>query len=647
VPTIYHYTEPLVVSSERYTELLTRQGWYSTPTLPTQNIDRTPSTVNINLRDFGVDGTGNNDETTKLQTALTQAASVGGTVQMFGIHPVSATLNVPSGVQLSSLKGVAKIRVAAGFNFPVIKLDNVEARLNNFKIVKDAGAVAGASGHGVYIVGNAESVAVDHVWVDGASAGFYAGGQLGATPGLVKRLVFLRCRATNSNVFGYWIDDVDGFELVGCISNVSALDAVKLRKNTHNVQLTGGYFTGAVGGDGLDAYAGGDSFSINGGIYSGNHINGITIKTDSLSLSDPSGYGHVRNITISNVIAQDNVVGNGLTVHRSSGNPDDPTLPLVSRVSILGGSYDRNANYGIYLLSRQVSVVAPHCSANGLDGIYLEPACMDIDIVSPQIGGNSQTTINTRSGIHLDGTRIRLRGGSSIGVFTPDARNEADIAAGTKQQKYGVNIASTAVEVSYDDVTCLYNATGAINDASSKAHIKAWGATLLKNDQYVTIEGTRSTLAPTLNVEYAMPIWIAQPGAIKAVGIEVTTGVATAVARIGIRRHNFMNAPGAVLGQITIAADTTSTSGIEAALSVAFPYAGLYFVTCTMQTITATLRSASQGNALAYAGSLATAVSATPLMGYQTAATITGALVDAYVVSNRIGAGPLVVLKGA
>jgi hypothetical protein len=645
MPTIYHYTEPLLVSSERYGELITRTGWYSTPTSPTLNQDRSPTATVVSLRDFGVDGTGNHDETTQLQNALTQAASVGGTVQMFGIHPVSNTLNIPSGVQLSSSKGVAKIKVAAGFNFPVIKLDAVEARLTGFKIVKDAGAAAGASGHGVYIVGNAKGVTLDHVQVDGAMNSFYFAGQNGAVAGVIRQMVLVRCRAMNSGQYGYWVDSVNGIELVGCSSDVSGLDGVKLRMKTFGVQMHGGYFTGAIGGDGLDSFAGGDSFSITGGVYSGNSINGITIKSDSLNLTDPSTYGYVRNITIANVIAQDNG-GNGLTLHRH-GSTDDATIPMLTRASVFGGLYDRNVNYGLYLLGHQISVVAPHCTENGLEGIYLMPNSVDIDIINPHVAGNSKTTAGARAGIRLDGTRVRVRGGSSIGTSVVGATSDADVAAGTQYQKYGLEIASTAVDASYDDITCLYNTTANILDSSTKAHIKEWGAAILRTGQYITIEGTRSTLAALLNVEYAMPIWIGRPGSISAVGIEVTTGVATCVGRIGIRRHIQMNAPGPLLGQVTIAADTTNSAGIETPLSVYFPYAGLYFITYTNQVAASTLRSAAQGNGFAFAGSIATAVTATPLMGYQTAATVSGVLTDTYTISNRIGAGPLVVLKGA
>lgn len=643
---VYHWTEPITVPDQaRANKLLTRAGWFVTPTLPTANVDRAAPSPVIDLRDFGTDGKGNHDETSILQTAMNQAAVVGGRVSMFGVHPVSATLNVPSGIELTSSKGVARVKVAAGFNFPVLKLDAVEARLNNFKIAKESGTVAGVNGHGIYIVGNSKAVTVDHVWIDGAKNGVYTAGQLGAVAGTVRQLILLRCRATNSQQYGYWIDETNEIEIVGCVSEVSGLDGIKLRMKAFNVQLSGGYFTGAVGGDGLDAFAGGDSFSINGGVYSGNGINGITIKSDTLNLTDPSTYGYVRNVTVANVIAQDNG-GNGLTLHRH-GSLDDPAIPMLTRASVFGGLYDRNVNYGLYLLVHQASIVAPHCTKNGLEGIYLNTNCLDIDISHPHVTGNSQTTPGFSSGIRLDGTRIRLRGGSSIGTAVDGATNDADVAAGTKTQKYGVYIAPTGNDISYDDTTCLYNLTAPIFDASSKAHIKEWGGALLRLNEYIGIEGARSTLAPTLNVEYAMPIWIAYPGMSKAFGIEVTTGVATAVARIGLRRQLFMSRPGAVLAQLTIDASTTGASGIEALMDVYWPYAGLYFLTYTAQVATATVRSASQGNAFIYTGSLATAVTATPLMGYQTAATVTGALTDTYTVSNRIGAGPLVVVKGA
>lgn len=42
MPTIYHYQQPVVVSQERYDVLITRRGYYASPTIPDPNEFKTP-----------------------------------------------------------------------------------------------------------------------------------------------------------------------------------------------------------------------------------------------------------------------------------------------------------------------------------------------------------------------------------------------------------------------------------------------------------------------------------------------------------------------------------------------------------------------------------------------------------------------------
>lgn len=607
-------------------------------------------TILVDVADapYNAAGDGIVDDTAAIQSAVTAAAAARGTVLLGGIHRVTGTITLAEGVTIRSTHGTTKVVVPAGFNFPVFKIDNVRARVENLTVQKAAGTAAGANGTAVYIVGDSDGAAVTDVTADGMSSGFYVAGQLGATPGTVKRVSFTRCRATNSAVFGFQVDDSDGVELTHCQSIVSGLDGVKLRKKTKNVVLTGGYFTGAVGGDGLDAYAGGDSFIINGGVYSGNTLNGIVMKNDDLNKTDAATYGVVRNANMIGVIAQNNG-GSGIACHRSSGNPDDTTEPLNVRVNIIGCQLNNNTNYGLYLNARAVTATGISAARNGLDGIYLEPACLDVTLLGCHVAANSQTTPNARDGFHINGSRIQIIGGSAIGSDPDGATSDADLSAGTKTQRYGLRIESAATLVDTYAVNLLYNQTGPISDASGIVRATQPPAQVNYLDsggKYVVPNGIRGTLSMVANTEYAVPIWLGNGGTVVRIGCEVTVaGTAGTLIRLGIRSSS-NHVPGAVLGQATVSGAAVAT--VEATVSIAVPSDGLYWLTATAQSTGGTLptvRATTGSLAPVWAGSLATALGATALAGYSTAATVTGSLPSTYTIASRAGAPPCVAIR--
>ena len=233
---------------------------------------------------------------------------------------------------------------------------------------------------------------------------------------------------------------------------------------TKNVYINGGYFTGATGGDGLDAYAGGDTFVISGGVFSDNNINGITIKNDDLNKTDTADYGLVRNISISNVRCISNG-GYGLTIHRSSASPDDATEPLVANATVSGGLYNENTNAGILIQSRSVTLLGVQCVKNGLMGIDVKSASLDVTIIGAHVAGNSQTTSGTQDGILIDGaSRVQVIGGSSIGSAPDGATSDADISGATATQRYGIRINAGASSVIVLGMSLMYNLTAPFSD---------------------------------------------------------------------------------------------------------------------------------------------------------------------------------------
>lgn len=595
--------------------------------------------------DHGVVADGVADDTAALQAAVTAAGASQGTVTITGCVRVTGTIAVPDGVTVAGFGRRSKIVVDPGFNFPVFCFDGTTGAVRDLVVVKAPGAAAGPDGNAVQVCGDADGVTVSNVVADGMSSGFYIAGQLGTVPGVARRTLFERCTARNSAVFGYFLDECDGVELAHCTSVVSGLDGVKLRRHAHNVVVTGGWYTGAAGGDGLDAFAGGDSLTIQGAVFSGNGLNGLVIKCDDFNRTDPATYGYVRRVNVLGVIAQDNG-GSGIACHRSSGNPDDPTEPLVSGVNITAAQLDGNGCYGLYLNARRVTAVGVSATRNGLDGVYLEPACRDVDLHGVHAAGNSTTTPGGRDGIHVNGQRIRIVGGSSIGSDPDGATGDADLAAAVPTQRYGLRVEAAATDVAADGLRMLHNAAGPLSDASGSVRWAGPAAGLpLVPGMYIVPGGVRGQLPMTQFVEYAVPVLISQPGTLVRLGVEITApGAAGTIIRLGVR-GDLGHRPGPVLAESTVPADAV-TPGVEAAVSAPVAAPGVYWLVAVAQGGTPTVRcTTGPTGTTAASPSLAAALGGTPNGGYLTAANITGFLPSMYAIANRAGALPLIATR--
>src|SRR5207253_809174 len=115
--------------------------------------------------------------------------------------------------------------------------------------------------------------------------------------------------------------------------------------------------------------------------------------------------------------------------------------------------------------------------------------------------------------------RIRVVGGSSIGSDPDGATGDTDLAAGTKTQRYGLRVEAVATEVDVYGLRVSHNTTAAVSDASSAVRWAgpAYGLPLLPG-RYIVPGGTRSTLIMNQWVEYAVPVYITQPGTIVRLG---------------------------------------------------------------------------------------------------------------------------------
>lgn len=404
------------------------------------------------------------DDARALQDQLDSLAASGGTL-VVGWHYLSTTLRPPPGVTIRGRDDRSGFVLPGTGEFAAITVDGVDrVVIEKLRVVStarfpDSGTPEGQAA--VSVRGGAAQTTISDVWADGLHDGFRTEGGAGATPGIVRDVLLNRCRATNSAVYGYVLDDVDGVDIAFCSSTVSGLDGVKLRKNTRNVTITSGRFTGSARGDGLDGYAGGRELVVQASEFSGNGINGITLKTDLLNKGD-HGYGMPRAVTLTGLRCVDNGA-DGLWIGRT-GNDDDPTVPLLSQVTVTGGSFDRNGT-GIQVRARSVTLSGVQVSRNRGVGIRVDAAALDVVMMSPLVAGNGQAA--EADGIHIAGRRVQVFGGVSIGVDPDAVASDADLAAAPPTQRFGIRIEPTAAETLLVGPTLRYNGAAGLSDAST------------------------------------------------------------------------------------------------------------------------------------------------------------------------------------
>jgi hypothetical protein len=436
----------------------------------------------FNVADYGAVMDGTTDDLAAINAAVTAATSTGGIVLISGSCYITGTINLPAGVTLQGRDGNSKILIQGhtlGSDFPAIKIDGVVAYVRNLRIERTGATARSLDGNAIAIFGASDGIVIENVTGVQMYDTFHIAGGRGTVPGTVQRIVLNGCISKNSAQYGFRIDDVDGIELNSCQSITSQLDGVKLRKLTKNVLINGGYFTGGILGDGLDAYVGGDSFVITNGVFSYNLVNGITVKNDDLNLSDPANFGLVRNISISNVRCIGNN-GYGLTLHRSSG-PDvadeDTSVaePLVTNATVSGGLYNENGASGILIQSRCISLMGVQCVKNGRHGIYVAKASRDISVIGAHLCGNSYKSDGSNDGLY-DGIRIngpaarvQIIGGSSIGSAPDGVASDTDLSGATPTQRYGVRIENTASAILVSGMSLMWNATAPFSDPGGGA----------------------------------------------------------------------------------------------------------------------------------------------------------------------------------
>lgn len=394
----------------------------------------------FNVEDYGARaGNTGAENDAAIARAYTAAQAAKGTVLFpFGSYSIASKIDHPSDVR--TLGYGAELVLADGADFPAFDLDGVSNVLIDGVRVRCIGN-PGGSCRAVYVRGACDRIRVVRCRATGCGSGFSVRGQNGSVPGTATDVAFVECAGDGAlQTYGFDCGYCNGVEYQNCVAKQNYLDGFKLQSTTKNVRIIGGTAkkngqSPSDGGDGVDAFAGGDTFVIDGLACVDNLGNGITIKTDSLTRDDPAQYGYVRNLQVDNVICTGNLLwGLGIYVDTGSINEynDNPplynaaTIPVPIKGSVNGGYFYANNDAGIYCNATGIAFNSPICRANGHEGIQMGLRSTWCVLNSPQLIGNG-TVDGSAYQLRLRGRHIRVYYPVFFGVDPDIVRTDADL----------------------------------------------------------------------------------------------------------------------------------------------------------------------------------------------------------------------------
>jgi hypothetical protein len=421
----------------------------------------------VNVKLFGAVGDGETDDRAAIQAGLDAIESSGGGVLFFpaGEYLVtgSQTLDVPSGVSVVG-HGIDTTTVLiedARATNSVFECDGVSrCRFNDFSIIRESEGILtpGQLGFGgINIVGGSSDIIVERVRVRGAGSGIITDGTSGTDPDTIRRVTIRDCDCSYNSAFGIRVLNTEAVTLDNCWCHFNHLDGAKLNGMAFDVLIQGGLYEDngpTVSGDGIDCFAGGDRFRIIGGTFRRNSTQGITIKTDGLTVTDPEIYGYVRRVQVIGTHCYDNG-GSGIGFYAHA--PEDSDRPLAAHATIMGNLCESSDLRGIWIDARNVTVSGNICRLNGQEGIRVGAKSLDVSLSDNQIIANSQDGAGDYDGILIEGRRISVRGGNIIGVDADEIMVEGDYAALTKYHRNSIRVASAARDVLIDGVMESYS----------------------------------------------------------------------------------------------------------------------------------------------------------------------------------------------
>jgi hypothetical protein len=428
----------------------------------------------LNLLWFGARGD-DSDSTIPIQRWFEAAIGLGGATLYApqGRYHLSGTPVAPErwrGIPVKLCgdgEELTQFTVAQGSDFDVFIFDSphgVEAR--DFSVVEQDANYSGGKAP-VKVVGQPTApLRLTNIRTEGFLTGINihhtTAGQIGAVD-----VTLTNYRVTKARGYGMRLSGCQRITLNQSSATFCGGDGLKLEYRVQDLLIVGGNFDdnglSDKNGDGLDCYAGAESVAIYGTSFDRN-IAGIYMKTGPLTGNhSPGGYHtFTQKLYLHDVKCRGNR-RTGLDINRSEG--DVSNYPLVTDVTIEGGEFDYNAQNGIYLRGRNITLIAPTMRGNGAQGLTVTSA-WDLEIIAPRIIGNSVDKPGKRDAVTIgrsgDGLprsrRIAIRGGSIIGSeheTISDAETYQTNAAGEAlpiTHRYPIFIHSEIDEVTIDSV---------------------------------------------------------------------------------------------------------------------------------------------------------------------------------------------------
>lgn len=431
--------------------------WFEKVANQQTSSDWLPVRHTINVRAYGAVGNGTTDDAAAFAAAFAALTSAGGgrLYIPFGTYLLagSISLSVPSNcIAYGDGPGASVLlieRDSDGHTFWCNGVTDVCVR--DLAVLRTEVRTATPAKKNAAVEIDASSrILIENVHAIGTYYGFQVGNN-SETPSY--DITFRNCKAWQPNAFtntyqcsyGIATKFVDQLKILFCEFDGFWLDGIKINRNTEGVQVIGCKSNNngvsrdyGLNGNGIDTYAGSKEVLLLGGEFCNNGGAGIYAKATDTENTDAGGYGTARGLRVIGVIASGNASG-GLTC-QDSGVP-------VFQGQIIGGHFDDNATYGIYLAARQMSVEGVVCRKNQREGIYIAPESWGIVLVAPQVIANSQESAGTYHGISVNGQQIQIIAPHIDGADSNDLSEVSEYSALTKYHNRSISIGESAVNV--------------------------------------------------------------------------------------------------------------------------------------------------------------------------------------------------------
>lgn len=351
------------------------------------------------------------DATPLLKAAIAEAARKGGGKILLsaGDFELTGSLTLPSNTVLAGEgRGITRLIAPSGADFNVIEIEGAtNVTVSDLSVMEASFEARKTMGRGIVINSGAGDIRVINVAITGFSSCVSLGRNEEGEE--VAQVTFRDCLMEKGRYYGFDLSLCRRVLLDNCQAYDCYLDGIKFRKKTTDITIRGGEASRngtsrlanpRMNGNGVDGFAGGNAFLIDGLVTEHNQGAGIYIKTGPQKLMEGS---IIANGMITNVRSRFNI-GSGLDINRSKGDlgEGDEKFPLAGDMVVMGGVYEGNTRAGIFLRGRQITLLAPIVKRNEQAGIEVATGG-GISIIGALVSANSAKEPGTRAGIELLG----------------------------------------------------------------------------------------------------------------------------------------------------------------------------------------------------------------------------------------------------